>query len=536
MRRRRDESPARPAGWRASSRSGAVVCGAAFAALYAFGMPGYGVPGFPFAALAPLVALGLGSESARTAAFRGFLAGTAANFLLFYWIAYTVAVPGKLGWAPGILAALLVSAYVAVYVSAGCWAAFRLAARFGEGGLWAFPFAWVGLEYARSVLFTGFPWLILGYGVSESPALRQAADLAGVPGLGFLLALSGVAVYRTGVHLARSSWRACAAPAAVFLAVPSVLFAYGSWRIAEAGRLPAARTLRVAIAQGGIDQSVKWNPAFQAETVAIYRSLTGEAAAAGADVVVWPETAAPFFYGWEAELSGEIDRIVADAGVPLVFGAPWFDPSDGGKYFNSVFLVDGRGVPRGRYDKRHLVPFGEYIPLRPVLFFLRKLTAGEGDFSAGAGPALFRVDGGDAGASICYEALFPGIIRDGVRAGAGWLVNVTNDAWFGDTVAPRQHLAMARMRSVEFRRPMVRAANAGISALVDATGASVAELGLFRRGTIVGAVRPGSGETLYAKSGAIFEISCAILAFLITFVPLRGNDGHWTAGGKNRRP
>jgi apolipoprotein N-acyltransferase len=499
-------------------------------------MPGYGIPGLPFAALAPLVALALGSEGARDAAFRGFLAGTAANFLLFYWIAYTVAVPGKLGWAPGILAALLVSAYVAVYVSAACWAAFRLAARFGESGLWAFPFAWVGLEYARSVLFTGFPWLILGYGLSESPALRQAADMAGVPGLGFLLAVSGVALHRTGTLMARRSWRACAAPAAVFIAVPSFLFAYGSWRNAAADRLPAARTLRVAVAQGGIDQSLKWNPEFQAGTVAVYRSLSGEAAAAGAEVIVWPETAAPFFYGWEAELSGEIDRIAADAGIPLVFGAPWFDPSGGGKYFNSVFLLDGRGVPRGRYDKRHLVPFGEYIPLRPVLFFLKKLTAGEGDFSAGTGPALFRVDGGDAGASVCYEALFPGIIRDGVRGGAAWLVNVTNDAWFGDTVAPRQHLAMARMRSVEFRRPMVRAANAGISAVIDATGASVAELGLFRRGIVAGAVRPGSGETLYAKSGAIFEISCAILAFLITFVPLRGTDGHWTAGGKSRRP
>ena len=536
MSRRRTDTPAGPPGWRTSTRLGAAATGTAFAALYAFGMPGYGIPGLPFVALVPLIFLSLSSESARNAAFRGFLAGTAANLLLFYWIAYTVAVPGKLGWALGILAALLVSAYLAVYVSAACWFAFRVTVRFGEGAIWAFPVAWIGLEYARSVLVTGFPWLLLGYGVSDSPVLRQAADLAGVPGLGFLLAMTSVAVHRAATLLARRSYRACAVPAFALLAVPAFLFGYGSWRNAAPDGHPAAQAIRVAVAQGGIDQSVKWDPAFQSQTVAIYRSLTREAAAAGPEVIVWPETAAPFLYGWEADLSGEIDRIAAEAGVPLIFGAPWFDPSEGGKYFNSVFLLDGGGVPRGRYDKRHLVPFGEYIPLRSVLFFLRKMTAGEGDFSSGTGPGVFRVDGGTAGATVCYEALFPGIIREEVRAGADWLVNVTNDAWFGDTVAPRQHLAMARMRSVEVRRPMVRAANAGISAVIDAKGASVAELGLFRRGIVAGAVRPGSGETLYAKSGDIFEISCAILAFLITFVPLRGSDGHWTAGGKSVRP
>ncbi len=530
------ESSARPPGWRASSRLGAVVAGAAFTVLYAFGMPGYGVPGLPFVALVPLLVLALSAESARNAAFRGFLAGTAANVLLYYWIAYAVAVPGRLGWILGGLAALMVSAYLAIYLSAGCWLAFRLADRFGERGLWAFPFAWIGLEYARSVLVTGFPWLLLGYGLANSSNLRQAADLAGIPGLGFLLALSSVAFHRAGSLLARRSWRAAAAPAAVLLAVPVFLFAYGSWRSAAYGRGPAAGEFRVAVAQGGIDQSVKWAAAFQKETVAIYRSLTREAAARGAQVVVWPETAAPFFYGWEADLSGEVDRIAAESGVPIIFGAPWFDPSEGGKYFNSVFYLDGQGVVRGRYDKRHLVPFGEYIPLRSVLFFVEKLTAGEGDFSSGTGPSLFRVGSTSAGASVCYEALFPGIIRDSVDAGAGWLVNVTNDAWFGDTVAPWQHLAMARMRSVEFRRPMVRAANSGVSAVIDARGELTGELGLFRRGVLLGTVRPGSGKTPYAKSGDIFEISCAILAFLITFAPLRGSDGHWTVGGKSRRP
>jgi len=290
---------------------------------------------------------------------------------------------------------------------------------------------------------------------------------------------------------------------------------------------PAAKVpeVKVAIAQGGIDQAVKWDPENQLATLGIYSALTWAARDAGAQVVVWPETAAPFIYGWEAGLSRWLEGIAVSGRIPIVFGAPWYDPAGGGKYFNSVFLMDARGVVLGRYDKRHLVPFGEYIPLQPLLFFLSKLTAGEGDFSSGAGPALFRVAGRPVSASICYEALFPALIREGVLGGATWLVNVTNDAWFGDTVAPHQHLAMARMRCVEFRRPMVRAANSGISAVIDADGGVAASLGLFRRGILVAAVRPGTGETVYAKTGEIFGISCSILTILAFIFPLRGSHG-----------
>jgi apolipoprotein N-acyltransferase len=219
--------------------------------------------------------------------------------------------------------------------------------------------------------------------------------------------------------------------------------------------------------------------------------------------------------------------------IPIVFGAPWYDPAGGGKYFNSVFLMDARGVVLGRYDKRHLVPFGEYIPLQPLLFFLSKLTAGAADFSTGTGPALFRIGGRPVAASVCYEALFPALIRDGVLEGASWLVNVTNDAWFGDTVAPHQHLAMARMRCVEFRRPMVRAANSGISAFIDADGGIAASLGLFRRGVLVAAVRPATGETVYAKTGEIFGISCSILTILAFIFSLRGSHGIRIDGREN---
>ena len=509
--------------------------GALFAASYALGMPGYDIPALPFFCWIPFFLLSVSAKSFRRAAIRGFLAGIAANLLLFYWIAYAVAVMGKLGCPLACLAVSLLSAYVGMYFSAGGFIALRLVRRFGFAGLWAFPFAWIGLEFARSVLLSGFPWVLFGYSLAGSTTLMQAADLAGVFGLGFLLVTANVSLYRAGECLMRREYRVGAIFIAGLAAILLFLAAYGTHRIGELGARPSGGSLRVGIAQGGIDQNRKWDPDFQGETLAIYKELSREARSKGAEVIVWPETAAPFFYGWEREQSREVDRVALEGGIPLIFGAPWFSPSEGGKYYNSVFILNGRSVPEGRYDKRHLVPFGEYVPLKSILFFVRKLTEGGEDSSAGTVPALLPVAGGLAGASVCYEAVFPGIIRESVLSGAQWLVNVTNDAWFGDTVAPLQHLAMARMRAVEFRRPIVRAANSGVSALIDTRGVATETLGLFRAGTLVGEIVPRSGETLYAKTGEIFAISCTIIAFLILLIPLRGSDGVRNARRKIRR-
>ena len=174
-------------------RGPAALCltGALFVLSYALGTPGYDVPGLPFFCLAPFLSLAVSARSARRAAWRGWVAGTAGNIPIYYWISYTIAVQGKLGWGLGSLAAFLVSAYVGAYFSVAAAAARRLESRFGDRGLWLFPAVWTALEMARSHLFSGFPWMLLGYSVAGSATLRQVADLAGVHGLSFLLALSG---------------------------------------------------------------------------------------------------------------------------------------------------------------------------------------------------------------------------------------------------------------------------------------------------------------------------------------------------------
>lgn len=496
-----------------------------FAGSYFLGMPGYDIPGLPFVCLVPFLFLVASARSGREAARWGLLAGTLANLPLFYWVAYTVAVPGALGWPLGSLAAFLLAAYVGAYLSMTAGIVARCRNAFGEWGLLAFPAAWVGVEYARSTLFTGFPWMLFGYALSGNRFLRQAADLAGVEGIGFLLATSNLLVYAAATRVSRGERGRGLLAAAGVAAVVSFLFSYGAYRFHEESIKPGDPGIVVGIAQGGIDQSVKWDPAKQRETLAVYGRLSREARTLGAEVVVWPETAAPFFYGWEPDLDPLVDNVAAANGMPILFGAPWFDPSAGGKYYNSVFQLDSHGVARGRYDKRHLVPFGEYIPLRNILFFMKKLTVGEEDFSSGTGTSLFRVEGTLAGASVCYEAVFPEIIRESIREGASWLVNVTNDAWFGDTVAPRQHLAMSRMRSVEFRRPMVRAANSGISAIFDTRGEVVARIDLFRRQAAAGRIHPRGGETIYAKMGEIFPISCTIITVFILAATRIGRRG-----------
>ena len=501
-----------------------LLSGILFALAYAAGMPGYDVPVLPFICIAPLLDMSVRSPSVRAAARQGWLAGTLASLPLYYWISHTIAVEGKLGWPVGALAAILLSAYLGAYISVAAAGARRLYERFGDAGLWIFPFLWTGLELARTYLFSGFPWMLLGYALSNGELMRQAADLAGVYGLSFLLALSGTSLYMAG-----KSWSEGAFAGAILrrvtpaVAVVLFLLFYGMSAVRQ--ELPAAGVFRAGIAQGGVDQSEKWDPSNQVKTLKIYEELTHLISDAGAKLIVWPETAAPFFYGWQEELTHELDRIGREAGVPLIFGAPCFD-HENGKFYNSVFFSDGRVAPAGRYDKRRLVPFGEYIPLRKLLFFFQKLTEGSPeDFSTGKAPSMFPVEGTLVSPSICYEAIFPMLIRDTVLGGATVLVNATNDAWFGDTVAPHQHLAMARLRSVEMRRPMIRAANSGISAIIDSHGRIVAWEGLFRKGIVVGDIQPGTGMTLYVKTGNLFSISCIIICFFALFTPLRGRHG-----------
>ena len=317
----------------------------------------------------------------------------------------------------------------------------------------------------------------------------------------------------------------------VFASFLVALFAvYGVLRMktveAESARW---KTIKVALAQGSIDQGVKWDGRYQQETVDIYSKLTREAAQEGAKLVVWPETALPYHYDPDEVRGGLVGALARDTSTYILTGSPSYIYNPQTKdvsYFNSAFLIAPSGETAGRYDKFHLVPFGEYLPLRGILPF-DKLTAGIGDFTEGPGPVPMSFNEASVGTLICFESIFPEIARGHVQGGANLLATITNDAWFGRTSAPYQHFQMSIFRAVENRSYLVRSANTGISGVIDPAGRVRKTTGLFERVAIVDEVGLRQGPlTFYGVYGDFFAWGCVVIsaAFLVLRKRLTGPD------------
>lgn len=376
------------------------------------------------------------------------------------------------------------------------------------------PCLWVSLEYIRTFLFTGFPWVLLGYSQTAFLPIMQIADITGVYGVSFLIVMVNVFLFKCGVNIKKEA-------VMVFLILFFAL-AYGFFRITQIDNLTKDwRQIKIGIAQGNIDQAHKWDPAYQEETINIYKKLSEEIAGAGQgiDLIVWPETATPFWLQSDEKLGPIVFDVAKALSANLITGSPSYRYSLDGlttNYFNSVFLISNKGEIIGRYDKVHLVPFGEYVPLKRFLPF-EKLVAGIGDFSAGKELTPLSLNGGTFGVLICFEIIFPHLARDFVNEGSDFLITVTNDAWFGRSSAPYQHLSQSLVRSIENRVFLVRAANTGISAVVDPVGRIKAKSGLFTRETIIDTIslKEKSIKTFYTKYGDVFAIGCIFISIVI---------------------
>jgi len=271
---------------------------------------------------------------------------------------------------------------------------------------------------------------------------------------------------------------------------------------------PGTGTVPVGIVQGNIDQAIKWDKTTRLATLEIYARLTRQVAP-GSRLVVWPEAAVPAYLSYEPGVSEWLTRLAGEVGTPLLVGA--LDARQDGaatQFLNSAFLVRAEGLQR-RYDKIHLVPFGEYVPLRGLLFFVEAIAAEIGDFTPGRDRVVFPLEGAPFGTVICYEVIFPDLFRGFVREGARLMVNITNDAWFGESSGPIQHLTMVPLRAVENGVAVVRAANTGVSALVGPDGRIGPELGLSRRGFLRVEAPLAGRPTFYTRFGDLFGYSCA---------------------------
>ncbi len=455
-------------------------------------------------ALVPLL-LALKGKSGKEAFLLGYVCGMAHYVTTLYWIQYVVQHFGGIPLPVAVLLVALLSGYLALYPA--CFAA--VAHRWQGHPLleiFGLPGVWVALEWVRGAVLTGFPWANLGYTQTPWSLLIQMADVTGVFGLSWLVVLGNTTL------LSCLKGRCVRWSLPVFVLCLSGTLVYGSWRMDNVRALEkTADSWTVAVIQGNIDQARKWDPAFQQETLRRYRELS-MAAAAGSprpDLIVWPETAAPFFYGVEEGLTEQLNGMVRDLGVPLLFGSPAITILDGEPRFqNRAYLLDARANILGWYAKQHLVPFGEYVPLQELLFFVHRLVQAAGDFVPGHDPQPLRWEDRGLGVLICYEGIFPALARRTVLAGASCLVNITNDAWYGRTSAPYQHLEIERWRAIELRVPMIRAANTGISTVIDAAGESCGRIELDLQGEMVCNVRSPGLLTIYARWGDIFVWFC----------------------------
>ncbi|MDA8139045.1 MAG: apolipoprotein N-acyltransferase [Desulfobacteraceae bacterium] len=459
-------------------------------------------------ALVPML-MALRDADGRTGLKLGFVTGLVQYLGLMYWTAYTMTVYGKVPLVTSLGALLLLSAILGTYtalfglgVSLLCARPWRLAV----GG----PLIWVLLEWLRGWLFTGFPWELLGYSQYTHLGLIQISDLFGVPGVSALIAAVNVILALAVLHWRRWPWqrypvsRSLMVRAATAVAVLLVAtLAYGAYRIHATDQAVAkAPTTQVAVIQGNVDQDHKWDEAFQLGTTVKYKDLSLLAAQKGVDLVVWPETATPFYMFYERELTDIVLSCIRQANTFFIIGSPSAEPV--GKnylYYNSAYLFSPQAKVVDRYDKVHLVPFGEYVPLKRWLPFLGKMVEQVGDFTPGRQGNVLKWHTAPVGMLVCYEAIFPDLARAMVNNGAQLLINITNDAWFGRTSAAYQHFSMAVFRCVENRRSMARAANTGISGFIDPCGRIISQTPLYEDLAPVGKVALLTERTLYTCWG-----------------------------------
>ncbi|MFC1835750.1 apolipoprotein N-acyltransferase [Thermodesulfobacteriota bacterium] len=450
----------------------------------------------------------------RSSSFAGYaLCGLVFGsvFFLFnvYWLHATLLMHGNMG---PLAAYLLFSALI---LSLSLFTAFFaiLVKFFNDRGfdpLVPAPFLWVSMEYARSVAFTGFPWDLLGYSQSERLIVVQVADLTGIYGISFLVVIVNVALWGllrgkiTGVPV---SWKFPAVAAVLLLMV----LGYGKLRLDDFPRGEhRSNGFPIGVLQPNIPQEIKWKKWARSSTLRTFEQLGREAVRRGARLLIWPETSVTVVIGSGDTAWKEAAEISVRLGVPLLVGAPSLRVEEGeARYYNSAFVMNGALASRC-YDKIHLVPFGEYMPLTWLLPLAQGIAARESDFSPGATMTVIQL--GDCppfSVLICYEAIFPGLARQAIRNGARMLVNITNDAWFGASGAPYQHLAMARIRSIENRVRLVRCANTGISAVFDRAGRMIKGIPLGSKGLFLTAAPLGEDVgSFYCRNGDVFAWGC----------------------------
>ncbi len=456
-----------------------------------------------YIALVPLLlSLERDSETLGRNFVRGFLTGMVCYTGLVYWVVVAMDHYGGVGTPLSLLALLLLVAYLALYIGFFTWAVAFLRHRLNLPFSLVAPPLWVLLEYTRGFLLSGFPWSLLAHSQFNFLPLLQIISVTGTYYLSFLIVAANCVVCE---WVTRRRFPRAYGTFVILLFAGTLMF--GLARMRE----PLKDTpLRASIIQGNIRQDLKFDEEYKNSTIKTYSSLTLQHAQ-GSDLIVWPETAMPFVFLTDPA-NAEIRRVPVALSTPLLLGTISRDERQ--RYFNTAYVIGSRGEIVGGYSKVHLVPFGEYTPLATYFPFLENISVASGDFFSGPSHDPIVTSAGKVGVLICYEGVFPYITNEAVRAGSEVLVNMTNDAWFGPTSAPYQHFAFYIFRAIETDRYVLRAANTGISAIIDPRGRTTERTEIFKEGVLNGTYSLRRSMTIYVRYGDYFVLLALFLLLL----------------------
>jgi apolipoprotein N-acyltransferase len=492
-----------------------------------------------WAAWIPLILFVARAGSRRSAFLGGWLAGFVEFFILLRWMPEVMVIyggmPSFLSWAA--YAALI--AALACYPAAACAFTRHLMFRRGERCLLLFPFVWIVMELAASVSpFGGFPWLLAGYTQTRFLPVIQIADITGIYGVSFLLLCVNTAIAwfihkKASFICARlrrgDKWNPLKISALAPLMAAAVLVAgaliYGHAAVYRWGKSEAP--FQAALLQGNFPLDEPYevlNEKFEHTYARMADSLTP----GSVDVLILPESPTPKLFQSDQEYRRAMENLARRYTFGMVLSNINFVKQEDGTedYFNSAFFLAGDGSLSGVYDKIHLVPFGEYIPYKKLLFFAETVTKEMGGFSEGRELQILPLGGRPANAAICFEAVFPDLVRRFAARGSQVIVNLTNDGWYGISDAPYQHLEIARVRAVENRRYFLRAANTGFSAVIDPAGRIASSTNFMEEAICLGRFGFIEEKTFYSRYGNVFVWLCVIIS---------AAAGIWTMRGRNVR-
>jgi apolipoprotein N-acyltransferase len=458
----------------------------------------------------------------------GFITGLIHFLSLLYWVVPVMRTYGFLPIYLAVSVLFLFSAVLAVFIALFSMAITGIGQKPARLMIMT-PMVWVALEYVRSFIFSGFPWELIGYSQFTRLQLIQISDIFGVYGISALIAFSNATIFITLLYFSKRRWqgtdiskRLVRSSLIVLSIALGVTWSYGYGRLKAIDNLIASSpSARITVVQGNVDQAIKWDPAFQIDTVKKYNRLSSAARENRPDLIVWPESATPFYFLYDIRPSELVFEGIQQTATDHLIGSPSFVQTDNRvEYYNSAYLINPNMKHMGKYDKAHLVPFGEYVPFKKWLPFLGKIVAQVGDFRPGKKGETLPWRNYQLGVQICYEIIFPGLSRALVRNNASLLINITNDAWFGKTSGPYQHFSMTVFRALENRRALARAANTGISGFIDPAGRILASTPLLQETTMTRALPLLKEKTFYTRFGDMFAQTCLVLALLVTAVEI----------------